>query len=89
MEQKIKLYVKTKENMIETFNKLTQAYRDEVLSRTEIFRWYKAVLETGHFMNYDQLIFNQGCQPENFFKSISLLTLYLGSFEKMQLVMTN
>ena len=33
------------ETGIETFNKLKQAYREHALSRSQVFKWHKAVSE--------------------------------------------
>ena len=41
----IKFCVKLGETGIETFNKLTQAYGEHALSRSQVFKWYKAFSE--------------------------------------------
>ena len=41
----IKFCVKLGETGIETFNKLKQAYGEHVLSRSQVFKWYKAFSE--------------------------------------------
>jgi len=41
----IKFCVKLGETAIETFNKLKQAYGEHVLSRSQVFKWYKALSE--------------------------------------------
>ena len=41
----IKFCVKLGETSIETFNKLKQAYGEHALSRSQVFKWYKAFLE--------------------------------------------
>ena len=43
----IKFCVKLGETGIETFNKLKQAYWEHALSRSQVFKWYKAFSE-GH-----------------------------------------
>jgi len=41
----IKFCVKLGETGIETFNKLKQAYGEHGLSRSQVFKWYKAFSE--------------------------------------------
>jgi len=41
----IKFCVKLEETGIETFNKLKQAYGEHALSRSQVFKWYKAFSE--------------------------------------------
>src|SRR5215475_14728202 len=41
----IKFCVKLGETGIETFNKLKQAYEEHALSRSQVFKWYKAFSE--------------------------------------------
>ena len=41
----IKFCVKLGETGIETFNKLKQAYGEHALSRSQVFKWYKAFSE--------------------------------------------
>jgi len=41
----IKFYVKIGETGIETFNKMKQAYGEHALSRSQVFKWYKAFSE--------------------------------------------
>ena len=43
----IKFCVKLGKTGIETLNKLKQAYGEHALSRSQVFKWYKAFLE-GH-----------------------------------------
>ena len=38
----IKFGVKLEETGIETFHKLKQAYKEHALSRSQVFKWYKA-----------------------------------------------
>jgi len=47
----IKLCVKLGEIGIETFNKLKQAYGEHVLSRSQVFKWYKAFSEGRESIN--------------------------------------
>ena len=41
----IKFFVKLGETGIETFNNLKQAYGEHALSRSQVFKWYKAFSE--------------------------------------------
>jgi hypothetical protein len=41
----IKFCVKLNENATETYEKLKRAYREHALSRTQVFRWHKALLD--------------------------------------------
>jgi len=49
----IKFCVKLGETGIETFNKLKQAYGERALSRSQVFKWYKAFSE-GRESNKDE-----------------------------------
>jgi len=37
----IKFYVKLGDSVMETYDKLMKVFGDEVLSRTQVFRWHK------------------------------------------------
>jgi len=41
----IKFCVKLNENATETYEKLRRAYGEHALSRTQVFRWHKALLD--------------------------------------------
>ena len=49
----IKFCVKLGETGIETFNKLKQAYREHALSRSQVFKWYKAFSEGRESIKYE------------------------------------
>ena len=46
----IKFCVKLGETGIETFSKLKQAYGEQALSRSQVFKWYKAFSEGCEFI---------------------------------------
>ena len=49
----IKFCVKLGETGIETFNKLKQAYGEHALSKSQVFKWYKAFLEGRESIKYE------------------------------------